>query len=471
MNTGIAEKDARELEDDFRMIEKDLNDAYLEIIPAQDFINGVCYVTISETMIQDKGSVKQVPFVVTSDKQKIRLCKEELFKRDLYTNRYGYPQQKWSKKGVEKFLSGEKCTVKIQEVYENIVNLFKHYIAFTDDEYYKLISCWIIGTYFHRLFVSYPYVILNANMECGKTKTLTLTSLLSFNGELTFNSTPAYIISVIHQNSATCCIDEAEKLKGSKDENMLTVIAMYNQGYKKGSFCGKMEQSKDNKWKLKQFEAYCPKMFANIRGAADTLMTRCIPITMIRTGNKLIQNSEITPSSPEFSKLRDDLYLVMMNYHSQIKKTYEGLQDSEILGREWELWKPILTIAKTIDSDLYLSLRGFGLTIMKNKKENLLSNMVTPQMLKLVKELILLKKYNDNYYSAKGIVDWLIIHDGDNFGWLETAKSPGRWLGDELRKAGLVKGQAVVKKCKDGSTIRSYYITVEMIDKQLQGYV
>ncbi|GAF97267.1 unnamed protein product, partial [marine sediment metagenome] len=61
---------------------------------------------------------------------------------------------------IEK-LTREETKEKLLECYENIIKVLKHYLDMNED-YYSLISIWIIGTYFHKDFNSYPYLYFNA---------------------------------------------------------------------------------------------------------------------------------------------------------------------------------------------------------------------------------------------------------------------------------------------------------------------
>jgi hypothetical protein len=440
-----------------------------ELTPAQDFHGTTAYVSIPLQIIANK-KVKYIPHIICSLREKFELTDENLYSRGLYSNRYPMPLPRWSHKSIEKFLSGEN--INIQDIFLEIQAIFEEYIDFNDKRWYEFMACWVIGTYFHRLFESYPYVHLNGGMESGKTKTLTLCALLSFNGELTFNSTPSYIVRTIHNNHATCCIDEAESLRNKRDEDSQTVIGMYNSGYKKGQFTGKSEQiGKNKKWIPVRYEAYSPKVFASIKGMESTLASRCIPIVMTRSSNLEIRNREIGQSDSVFQEIRDRLYISMMTYLPAISGVYGGIKDDQIFGREWELWKPILSIASAIDPNLELrdELRNFALEVQQNKKETTLESLVAPKIMKLLIEKIQSDQREDNFYSVKEIVEYLVQEDEENFGWLSDHKNKGRWLGDELRKAGVVKGRAAQKKV-EGENVKGYVFDLDTIEEKLRAY-
>jgi hemoglobin-like flavoprotein len=372
-----------------------------------------------------------------------------------------------------------KTEINISDVFEEIRNAFDYYIDFGSERISDLIACWVIGTYFHRQFKTYPYIHFIGDMEAGKTKTATLISCLSFNGELTFNSTPPYIISAIHNNHSTCCVDEAERLKDNKEQDSQIVISMYNAGYKKGNFCGKREQiGNEGKWVNKKFEAYSPKVFASIKGMPASLASRCLPITMYKSGNKEIQNREIDISDPIFQKIRDSLYVTLFDNHIQIKFKYNTITDEEIFGREWELAKPILTIAKVIDDknnskfSLYSSIRNKLLEIQKLKKEARIEETITPKLLVVLHEHISGNPAWDKFYSISDLVNVLIDSGEETFSWLGDDKKNhgrGRWLSNALRTAGVIEGKAIQKKV-DGKNAKGFQIDLENVNKRLKNF-
>ncbi|TSC76704.1 MAG: Uncharacterized protein G01um101429_1149 [Parcubacteria group bacterium Gr01-1014_29] len=243
-------------------------------------------------------------------------------------------------------------------------------------------------------------------------------------------------------------------------------------------------------------------MFANIKGLELSLLTRCITIVMSRTADKTVRNREIKLNDPVFQQIRDMLYHGMMQWHKDVKCVYDTIVDEEILGREWELYKPILTIAKVIGNDVFQNIRTFSLTVLKEKKETLMEKMTTPALLESLINLVDMREQqvcpedeihpeeipfgdtSDNptpkekqkqeplFFSYKVMLEHLRADDPDKFDWLWQSKNPSRWLGDELRKAKVVKGQTkVMKDAENKESVRGYYLDKEILVKRLEGYM
>jgi len=452
--------------------EDSLVDNLKEITPAQCFIDDMAITTAFFSEIQDDNKGKRrvkVPYLITSNKDKIKLDPEELLRRGYYSERNPNYDQRWQISEVKKFICSDSTAVSKEVVFEQIKNQYKKYIDCGDERWSDVLACWVIGTYFHRIFATYPYIHLNGNMEAGKSKTMFLTMLLSFNGEMSVNSSPSYMIRTIHDNNASCGIDEAEKLGGGGDDEKV-LGAIFNSGYKKGTYVGKSEKGKNDKWTPKRFESYSPKIFGGIKRIDSTLASRSITITMIRTDNKEIKNREINTSDKVLQEIIDGLHNLMMTIHLDIRDIYLKIEDTDILGREWELWRPILSIAKSISSELYQKLRIFALETQAQKKDIMSDDTNVIKLLETILEMTADQLF-PTFYTISSIADFFIDIKSpyaNDFAWM-IGKNLKRWIGDELRKAGVINGQSKQQKI-DGQNTRGYVLDRELIVKRLAIY-
>ena len=420
--------------------ERLIGDRLREITPGLDFINGTAYVAAPRITISD-GRLERIVELITSERERFPLGDKALIERGFYTDRNPNPRPRWSLKSIEAFLSGGTRPPSLMGLFARIREQYRLYIDFLDPRIYSLASVWVVGTYFHRLFSAYPYIHLNGDPQTGKTKTLELTGHLAFNGELTFHSTPAYIVRAINDNHCTCCVDEAERLRDSKDEDRQLVISMYNSGYKRGNMAGKAEPAdRKGRWGTKHFESYSPKMFASIKDLNPVLKTRCIPLVMVESTDIEIKNRLIGLENPVFQSIRDELYRAMMAYHGEIREIYHGLEDREITGREWELWCPLLSIASTIDGEdgdgsrleLYEELRSLALTVVVDKRRQREEETSTPKLLQALYEL--LGEMEEGFYETSELAEALCRYDDEYFGWMVLEE-------DNRDKAKILKGR------------------------------
>jgi hypothetical protein len=201
------------------------------------------------------------------------------------------PKPRWSKQSIEAFLFG-KISGNIEKDFKNLSDTFAYFVDFADP---KFVNTLLYGLLVHIFIVCFRLFLMSSQRQYGErqSKVLQIISSLAFNGEHSVANSPAYTIRVIHDNSATCCVDEVENLEQTKDEDLKAVIMMYNSGYKKGATVGKAELGHGKKWEPKEFEAYSPKVFAGIKELIPTLSSRCIPIMMVNSSNAEIKNREV----------------------------------------------------------------------------------------------------------------------------------------------------------------------------------
>ncbi len=272
------------------------------------------------------------------------------------------------------------------EVYEDIRSIIEKYLEI-DQKHTKIIALWIIGTYFHKDFNSFPYLYLNAMRGSGKTRLLNLISSMSFEGTIQNSMTDA----VLFRTSGTLCIDEAEGF-GRKGKE--TLVELLNSGYKKGTIVNRMKKKKTpdgEEQVVESYSVYRPIAIANITGIDNVLGDRCIKIILEKSisekktrlvenllETKIIQIKEILGSistiqcmlcnvvMPQNVYIEWNKYVLeevsTLNYISTLttlttlttlKKNFDLIKSTTINGRDLELSLPLLIISMWIDGELY----------------------------------------------------------------------------------------------------------------------
>ena len=265
------------------------------------------------------------------------------------------------------------------ELLTDLVNIFKRYIEFDDEKYYSLCAVWVIGTYFYKRFSTYPYLFLNAVKRSGKTKLLTILSLLCYNAVFSPNMSPSSLFRLVQNNGATVLLDETEDL--DDPEKKAEFRSLLLSGYKRGAKVYRSEKNEDGIQTPTPFDPYSPKAIANIRGIEDVLEDRTLPIILKRGLDQTIMNREIPIDSEEWFFIRDRLMRFYLQEWKNVDELYENTSNSSVVsvvnavsvviwgiwgsklhtllekyktytlsGRDWELWKPLFAI-----SSLYVS--------------------------------------------------------------------------------------------------------------------
>jgi len=184
----------------------------------------------------------------------------------------------------DKGFTNQKSLELLKENYDKIKEILDNYMDMEEDDKI-LITIWIIGTYFHKEFISFPYLFVNAMRSSGKTRLENIIKHLAWNGEMLASLREATIFRVAGRK--TLIIDEFENI-GNKET--LNLQELLNASYKKGMKVFRMKKVRKLEGEeqvIEEFEPYCPIVMANINGMGDTLLSRCISIILERSNNPI----------------------------------------------------------------------------------------------------------------------------------------------------------------------------------------
>ncbi len=129
---------------------------------------------------------------------------------------------------------------KVRDIHKAIISKLKRFCDIKE-EYYSIIALWIIGTYIHDEFETYPYLFFNAMRGSGKTRILKLIASMSKNGELLGSLSDAVLFRTA--KGKTMCIDEFERVGSQENQSLRELL---NAAYKKGQKIQRMKKVKEN---------------------------------------------------------------------------------------------------------------------------------------------------------------------------------------------------------------------------------
>ena len=358
----------------------------------------------------------------------------------------------------------------LKKVYEDIVNLLKKYVDMKEN-YYSIIALWIIGTWTHESFETYPYLFLNATKGSAKTRLLKLIKALSKDGDILNSLTEA----VLFRTKGTLCIDEFEGISKKGQENLRELL---NSAYKKGTKVKRMKRVKTEKGEemiVEQFDVYRPICMANIWGLENVLQDRCLTIILEKSNDKsrtklvedfdsnIVINNLIailksysvsvscvvylsennvykkwndyilsTYKNSSFSIDTQDTLYTLHTYDTQdtLCDIFKKIDDSGIDGRNLELSFPIfLTTINFCKDRLDDIIKIVGEIIQERKVEDLTSN----YDISLV-DFISQEVENDYFMRIGEITQKFKDFLQENPDWLNND-----WIGRALRRLNLVR--------------------------------
>lgn len=330
----------------------------------------------------------------------------------------GWTKKHWKEERNEK---GELIITKDTEAeareilykcYEQIIAFNNYYMDLPEDDL-KLISIWIIGTYFHEQFNTYPYLFLNAMRGSGKTRQLKIISHLGNKGDGVVQNDLKEAVLFRMKRNKILCVDEFESI-GSKDKQ--TLRQLFNAAYKKGMQITRMKKvykNKEEKYEEERFEPYMPICMANIWGMEEVLEDRSITIQIEKSNNlSIIQKIEDFDDNyilKEITtlllhgvvqlvyKMSEKNIIYKWNNYLNLKYNYTDtlttittlnntnntkielseeeinlfnkISDAGISGRNFELAFPLILTAQLINEEVFEDILRILKDVMKEKKE------------------------------------------------------------------------------------------------------
>jgi hypothetical protein len=390
------------------------------IHPALDFVAEHAYVGVKRNtrvgptscLIRDDG--QQIP-CSQHEMDRLNICLVPL-------RCINYP--KWSDQSITAFTNGTAPIIETNQLFQQVKQLFTIHVEHPNPKLYDLLALWNIGTYYFPLFISYPYVFMNGQTESGKSKTLNLCTCISFNGQFSLNMNPPNIFRLINESRCTLILDELEhQLTGRMRNQQFTT--MLNGGYTKLGVVQRLTYNEDTgEYESRNYATYSPKMLANIVGMDYVLESRCITIHTQRSYNPTITRTAVDIDDPVFQQIRDAQFVYMMRNWKTIKQVYDETLEAEgITGRNWELWRPILALAKHFGGDnLVVQMKALAAEcIVEGTLDNSDSNenLLIETLLSVVKE--------DGFYKLSQIREEFVSHMEDS-NWKPNARYVGKLL-------------------------------------------
>ena len=355
----------------------------------------------------------------------------------------------------------------LKEVYEKIKEVLKYYIDMKENDY-EIVTLWIMGTWMHDQFPTFPYLFVHAIKGGGKTRLLKLIKELSWKGDMLASLSEA----VLFRTTGTLCIDEFESM-GNKDKN--TLRELLNTAYKKGGKVkrmrkvkGKQEVGEDGRVKfveaqeVEEFSTYRPLVIANISGMDEVLADRCIKIILEKSSTytitRKVEDFENDPVIEEIKRFwanlvyvgvvyvgqktmyRDwNIYIHTLTYtptlttltYTPTLTLFEKIYKTNIDGRNLELTLPLILIAERLGLvDKFIEIAK---EITESKREEDVTESRDMMLFDLISRQTPSEWYKVN--SLTGIFKQFINYEPDDEtrNWLTNT-----WMGRALRRLNLV---------------------------------
>jgi hypothetical protein len=327
----------------------------------------------------------------------------------------------WSNDDIKKWLTTPAITDKL-EIFNQIRNKILFYMDFPDERIADVCTCWVIGTYCYELFESYGYLYFNALRNSGKTKIKNILKFMGFNGTEASNISESGFFRTIENRKGLLCLDEYEKLD---DIRKRILDQLLNAGHEKSASVIRTERIGD-KFIAREFSVFCPKIICNITGMNPTTQSRCITIKLMRT-NRDQGRRQVRFQDPDWQNIRNKCFRLIMENWKGIKEIYENYDGSNLINRNEDIWKSLLSIAKFFSEEIEKGLIEYSGTNIEESSIDMLEGNWHYELLKTMYNQT--KEHGDGWYQTSQIGTWILgtlIHPNSK------SQSPARWVGRQL---------------------------------------
>ena len=388
--------------------------------------------------------------------------------------KYAVPKEHISRyEQEEAVIISNESENRLEIAFNLIKEAIGYYVDISEDKK-TILALWVIGTYFHNEFETFPYIFLNAMRGCAKTRTVRLLTKLAKDGEMLMSLTE----SALFRTKGTLGIDEFESLAGKEKQALREVL---NASYKKGVKIVRMKKKKGLEGEEivpEYFEPYRPIILANIWGIEEVVGDRCITMVLEKSDNKsytmLVEDFNENPKIEHILLLLKDNVcslcslcslgtsgkqvnytnwnLFIKNYSTHIYTTtlttlttltthteisaeeeefFKKIVGAEIYGRDLELYFPLFIIANEINDHILYEILEIAKINIKNKRMDdvIESKDVT------VYDLVSKRKLGE-YYRIKEMTNsmtFLLNENEEKSDWLNPL-----WMGRALKRLNLI---------------------------------
>jgi len=282
----------------------------------------------------------------------------------------------WSLSSIKDYLNNKVPEIEGDVLFKRVKFCYEKDLFFREKTWYNVHALWDMGTYFFMLFDNYPLFENRGITGTAKSKSMTVSSLISFNPtEIMINPSEATLFRETNEKRPTKYIDEAEKLfRYDKMRNAVepdSRAELINASYYKNGSVPRVEKIL-GRFVTMYYKCYSPTQISSIRGLYGATETRAITHIMTKApdeDNRGETEPDINDSIWQITK--DDLHIFALQNWKKVDELYKNLNvETKLKKRDLQLWKPLLVLAKLINEDLLNEVKEFAERISEQRKQD-----------------------------------------------------------------------------------------------------
>ena len=341
----------------YAAVTKEITDSKGNVKEARTIEPILVYSIFKEGVIVDRNYVpplaKKEPLVFNISGRPVRVEAKSIGKSMLPTL--------MTKETLKRFISGEEAKP-FPELFSMVKSRLMRYVSFQwDPRLYDVVSCYILGTYFYDMFSAYPRIQYAGPFGAGKTRAMLTTVYMSRHGYAILSPSEASNYRSIEAYGPTIGIDEKTFTK----EFEILVAA----GYKRSGKVPRVTKAAKEKFVLELFEVYAPVVFSTVEELGENLKQKTIIVTMEIAEDPNPEHRD--PEPWDLEDVREELYLARLTRTWEVYEAMRSLKIPELKGRAFELWFPLLVMAKLSGEEVFRNVLSYALEDVGKRFEEL----------------------------------------------------------------------------------------------------
>lgn len=301
----------------------------------------------------------------------------------------------WRLRGVEAYRRGERPNG--ADVFEQLVGCYDAFVDFGGSlgpqrEMCELGACFSLTTWLADAFPLVPYLWATGERSSGKTQLGLVWALTSYLGEVVLASGSFAALRDLTEQGAALYFDDAEALgegrHGDRSKRELLLA-----GNRRGARVVLKVADRDG-WRTRSVGAYAPRAFSAIARPEATLGSRAIVVPLARTTDRARGHRDPADEGSwpcDRMGLQDDLWGLGLGSLAEAKLGWGSLDGDELVGREYEKWRPLLAVARLAEGAGVVGLESRVRGLMagyQDERAELVEEDETVEVVRLLVELL-----------------------------------------------------------------------------------
>ena len=308
---------------------------------------------------QQAESLEAVFFYNQNESRGVILSKDAIFRlgeRALRTSQKTFgssgPQTLMTLEAGHRFMKGE--TVTVEDLYNLAEAGLKRFSNLDwDKRLYDVGACSVISSYFYDLFGAFPITMIMGPFESGKTRLLLCIVYMGHRGMPILGPSEASIFRTAEAWKGFLGIDEFWQI--SKE-----IERLLRASYKKGMKVPRVDGIKGDVTYLSLFDLFGKVAIASQEPFPPNIVSKGILFQLRKMPDPCPEKRD--PEPRDFEEFRAKAYIARLTWVPEVKSCADALdkKDLDVSGRDYEVWKPILTIASMIGGKVWENVLSYA---------------------------------------------------------------------------------------------------------------